>query len=211
LEQVETEKRKKKTNKTPKKEQRENRNEELENISIGIERGSIAITRLNEAEERGRSAGGRRNVEASILAGAKDKTSGRDGAQSIFVGWDDHKQAVKPQMGKGKLERFTLAAIADALNGSDVATARENLSQLVNSAVEVSGTVQKRVKRDGQCKLVIEPGDVPGFVVFADCLKDAETVTNSKIRKGSSVRVKGKFQTFGASAVCLSDCRLVMR
>jgi hypothetical protein len=55
---------------------------------------------------------------------------------------------------------------------------------------------------------VIELGDVPGFVVFADCLEDAETVTNSKIRKGSSVRVKGKFQTFGASAVCLSDCRL---
>jgi hypothetical protein len=111
-------------------------------------------------------------------------------------------------MGKGKLERFSLAAIADALRGSDVQSARDSLSQLVGAAVEVSGTVQKRVKRDGQCKLVIEPGDVPGFVVFADCLKDAETVTNSKIRKGSSVRVKGKFQTFGASAVCLSDCRL---
>jgi hypothetical protein len=112
-------------------------------------------------------------------------------------------------MGKGTIERFGLKAIADALDGSDVATARKNLSQLVNSAVEVSGTVLKRVKRDGQCKLVIEPGaSVPGFVVFADCLKDAETVTNSKIRKGSLVSVRGKFQTFGASAVCLSDCRL---
>jgi hypothetical protein len=112
-------------------------------------------------------------------------------------------------MGKGKLEKFGLKAIADALaRAADLQSARENLSELVNSVVEVSGTVQKRVKRDGQCKLVIEPGDVPGFVVFADCLKDAETVTNSKIRRGSSVRVKGKFQTFGASAVCLSDCRL---
>ncbi len=111
-------------------------------------------------------------------------------------------------MGKGKLERFTLAAIADALSGSDVATARDNLSKLVNSAVEVSGKVQKRVKRDGLCRLVIEPGDVPGFVVFADCWSDAETVTNSKIRKGSLVSVRGKFQTFGASAVCLSGCRL---
>jgi hypothetical protein len=55
---------------------------------------------------------------------------------------------------------------------------------------------------------VIEPGDVSGFVVFADCLSDAETVIKRKIRKGSSVRVKGKFQTFGALAVCLSDCRL---
>ncbi len=111
-------------------------------------------------------------------------------------------------MGKGTIERFGLKAIADALDGSDVATARKNLSQLVNSAVEVSGTVQKRVKRDGQCKLVIEPGDVPGFVVFADCQPDAEKVRARKIRKGSLVSVRGKFQTFGAAAVCLSDCRL---
>ncbi len=112
-------------------------------------------------------------------------------------------------MEKGKLERFTLAAIADALDGSDVATARVSLSQVVGAAVEVSGKVEKRVKRDGQCKLVIQPGaSVPGFVVFADCILDAAKVTARKIRKGSSVAVRGKFQTFGSSAVCLSDCRL---
>ncbi len=86
---------------------------------------------------------------------------------------------------------------------------RDSLSQLVGAVVDVSGTVQKRVKREGQCKLVIEPGaSVPGFVVFADCLTDAAKVTARKIRKGSLVRVKGKLRTFGASAVCLSDCRL---
>jgi hypothetical protein len=74
--------------------------------------------------------------------------------------------------------------------------------------VDISGKVQKVVKREGQCKLVIQPGDVPGFIVFADCLSDAETVIKRKIRKGSSVRVKGKLQTFGASAVNLSGCRL---
>jgi hypothetical protein len=112
-------------------------------------------------------------------------------------------------MGKGTVERFGLKAIADALaRAADLQSARGNLSKLVNSAVEVSGTVLKRVKGDGQCKLVIQPGDVPGFVVFADCRTDAETVTNSKIRNGSSVAVRGKFQTFGAAAVCLSDCRL---
>jgi ribosome-associated protein YbcJ (S4-like RNA binding protein) len=111
-------------------------------------------------------------------------------------------------MGKGTVEKFGLRAIADALRGSDVQSAREDLSQIVGAAVDISGTVLKRVKRGGQCKLVIEPGDVPGFVVFADCASDAETVRNSKIRKGSLVRVRGKFQTFGASAVCLSDCRL---
>jgi hypothetical protein len=111
-------------------------------------------------------------------------------------------------MGKGTVEKFGLKAIADAVRGSDVLTARDRLSQLVGAAVEVSGKVQKRVKREGQCKLVVEPCDVPGFVVFADCLTDAAKVTARKIRKGSLVRVKGKLRTFGASAVCLSDCRL---
>jgi hypothetical protein len=112
-------------------------------------------------------------------------------------------------MGKGTVEKFGLKAIADAVRGSDVQAVRVALSQLVGAVVDVSGKVQKRVKREGQCKLVIEPGaSVPGFVVFADCLTDAEKVKARKIRKGSLVSVRGKFQTFGASAVCLSDCRL---
>jgi primosomal replication protein N len=113
-------------------------------------------------------------------------------------------------MRKGTLEKFTLTTIADALDGSDVATARRSLAAVVGAVVEVSGKVQKRVKRDGQCKLVIEPGaSVPGFVVFADCQPDAAKVTARKIRKGSVVSVRGKFATFGAAAVCLSDCRLI--
>jgi hypothetical protein len=86
-------------------------------------------------------------------------------------------------MGKGTVEKFGLRAIADALRGSDVQSARENLSKLVNSAVEVSGTVQKRVKRDGQCKLVIEPGDVPGFVVFVG-------PTRKRFGRGKFARVR---------------------
>jgi hypothetical protein len=78
----------------------------------------------------------------------------------------------------------------------------------VGAVLDIAGKVQKVVNRDGQFKLVIEPGNAPGFVVFADCASDAENITKLNIRKGSSVRVKGKLQTFGASAVCLSDCRL---
>jgi hypothetical protein len=109
---------------------------------------------------------------------------------------------------KGKIEKFSLKAVADALIGSDLPSARLRLSFAVGSMLEVSGKVQKCAKREGVCRLVIEPGDVPGFVVFADCLADLETVKARKIRKGSLVRVKGKFHSFGASAVCLSDCRL---
>jgi hypothetical protein len=112
-------------------------------------------------------------------------------------------------MGKGTVERFGLKAIADALaRAADVQSARDSLSQLVGAAVDVCGNVEKVAKRDEKVRLVIQPGDVPGFVVFADCRTDAGTVTNSKIRKGSFVSVRGKFQTFGSAAVCLTDCRL---
>jgi hypothetical protein len=87
--------------------------------------------------------------------------------------------------------------------------AKSVLPFVVGAILDIAGKVQKVVKRDGQCKLVIEPGNAPGFIVFADCTSDADTVRNSKIRKGSSVSVRGKFQSYGAAAVCLSDCRLI--
>jgi len=110
-------------------------------------------------------------------------------------------------MKKGTIEKFGLQAIADAVKRSSVPSARVGLSQLVGAAVDVSGTIQKVVKRDGKCKLVIEPGDVRGFVVFADCRADEKTVISRKIRKVSFVSVRGKLASFGASAVCLADCR----
>jgi hypothetical protein len=79
---------------------------------------------------------------------------------------------------------------------------------VVGAVLDVAGKVQKVVRRDGQYKLVIEPGNAPGFVVFADCTSDAENLTKLDLRKGSSVRVKGKLGTFGISAICLTDCRL---
>jgi hypothetical protein len=78
------------------------------------------------------------------------------------------------------------------------------LSAVVGAVLDVSGTIQKRVKRNELFRLVIEPGDVPGFVVFADFETGAE-----KIRKGSLVSVRGKLRSFGSAAVCLSDCRLI--
>jgi primosomal replication protein N len=111
-------------------------------------------------------------------------------------------------MKKPKIETIGLGTIQTSVSNSDIETARTALCFAVGASVDVSGVVLKRVKRAGECKLVIEPGNAPGFVVFADCLNDAETVRNSNIRKGSRVSVRGKLATFGASAVCLSDCRL---
>jgi hypothetical protein len=113
-------------------------------------------------------------------------------------------------MGKCKIERFTLTTIKNLLSKLDLEAVRANLSQLVGAAVlEVSGKVRKCAKRENVCRLVIEPRDVPGLTVIADLLSDAEKVRNSKIRKNSSVTIRGKFASVGSSAVCLSDCRLI--
>ncbi len=106
------------------------------------------------------------------------------------------------------IEKFTLQTIADAAKGTDIEAVRSLLSFASGAVMDVAGKVRKVVKRDGQLKLVIEPGDVPGFVVFADCLSDAETVRNAKVRKGSSVAISGNLQAFGCSAICLADCCL---
>jgi hypothetical protein len=90
-----------------------------------------------------------------------------------------------------------------------VSLVKSALPFAVGAVLDVAGKVQKVVRRDGQCKLIIEPCNTPGFVVFADCTSDAEKVRESKIRKGSLVSVRGKFQSYGSRAVCLSDCRLV--
>ncbi len=92
----------------------------------------------------------------------------------------------------------------------------------LGGSVSASGRVQKVVKRDG-FRLVVEADedvvnkhicaipriytDFP-FVVFADFGTAAETVRNSKIQKGSAVRVTGKLLSFGWSAVCLGSCRV---
>ncbi len=112
-------------------------------------------------------------------------------------------------MKKGKIEKFSLQTIADFVSRAGLESARSALSFARGSLVDVSGKVRKVGRREGICRLVIEPADVPGFVVFADCLADAETVKARKVRKGSRVALCGRFESFGSSAVCLSDCRLV--
>jgi primosomal replication protein N len=79
----------------------------------------------------------------------------------------------------------------------------------IGAVLDIGGKCQKVVKRSGVCKLVIEPENAPEFIVFANCSGDMETVRNSKIRKGSSVLIRGKFASYGSKAVCLIDCRLL--
>lgn len=76
--------------------------------------------------------------------------------------------------------------------------------------LSISGRVEKVVKREGQCKLVvIDEGS--GFRIFADCMNDVENVKTRKVRKGSKVALQGIVDTFGTSAVCLSDCKLTVK
>jgi hypothetical protein len=87
----------------------------------------------------------------------------------------------------GTIQKFGLKAIADALDGSDVATARAELSQVVGAAAEVSGTVLKRVKREGECKLVIEsragfPENIRKHQICAGTLCLSQTVKNETLK-----------------------------
>jgi hypothetical protein len=112
-------------------------------------------------------------------------------------------------MKKAKLETFGLTAIQTVLsNATDLQTARQSLAFAIGATVGVSGVVLKRVKRSGECKLVIAPDNVQ-LTVFADCLSDAETVISRKIRKRAKVSITGKLLSFGSQSVCLADCRLV--
>jgi DNA-binding GntR family transcriptional regulator len=110
-------------------------------------------------------------------------------------------------MKKPKIKTFGLTAIQTVLTNSDIQTARNSLAFAIGATVGASGIVQKVVKRNDQYKLVIQPDNVQ-LTVFADCLIDAENIIKRKIRKRSNVSITGTFQSFGASAVCLSECRL---
>jgi hypothetical protein len=111
-------------------------------------------------------------------------------------------------MKKTTLEKFSVSAIAEQIGAVGVESARSALAFALGSVLDVSGKVQKVVKRDGLCRLVIESDNAPGFVIFADCPGELEKIKAQKIRKGSLVLVCGRLHSFGASAVCLVDCRL---
>jgi hypothetical protein len=111
-------------------------------------------------------------------------------------------------MSKPKLETFGLTAIQTVLtNATDLQTARNSLAFAVGASIGASGVVLKRVKRSGECKLVIQPDSVQ-LSVFADCKADENAVISRKIRKNSKVSITGKLLSFGNQSVCLADCRL---
>jgi hypothetical protein len=110
-------------------------------------------------------------------------------------------------MSKPKIETFGLTAIQTVMQNTDVETARNSLAFAVGATVSASGVVVKRVKRSGECKLVIQP-DSATMQVIADCKSDERRVISRKIRKRTNVSIVGKLQSFGNESVCLADCRL---
>jgi DNA-binding GntR family transcriptional regulator len=110
-------------------------------------------------------------------------------------------------MKQKKIETIGLATIQTSVTRSDIETARQSLAFAIGASVDVSGVVLKRVKRSGECKLIINP-DNAAMQIIADCKGDEETLITRKIRKRAKVSITGKLQSFGANAVCLADCRL---
>jgi primosomal replication protein N len=109
-------------------------------------------------------------------------------------------------MKQKKIQTIGLAAIQMSVTRSDIETARQSLAFAIGASVDVLGVVVKRVKRSGDCKLIINP-DNAAMQIIADCKADEKTVIGRKIRKGSTVTLHGKLQSFGYQSVCLADCR----
>jgi hypothetical protein len=112
-------------------------------------------------------------------------------------------------MRKPKINTIGLGTIQTSVTRTGIETARKSLAFAVGASMDVSGVVLKRVRRSGECKLVINP-DNAALQIIADCLIDAENIISRKIRKKSKVSITGRLQSFGNQSVCLSDCRLVM-
>jgi hypothetical protein len=111
-------------------------------------------------------------------------------------------------MKKPQTQTFGLTTIQTTLtNAADIETARQSLAFAIGATVDVSGVVLKRVKRSGECKLVIQPAGAT-MQVIADCKSDERRVIKRKIRKRSNVSIIGKLQSFGNQSVCLADCRI---
>ena len=84
-----------------------------------------------------------------------------------------------------------------------------NTHSLIKGALlQVTGIVQKVVKREGKFTLVIS--SILGYTVFADCVAEVERVSQLRVKKGSQVALSGIVTTFGASAVNLADCKFEM-
>jgi hypothetical protein len=111
-------------------------------------------------------------------------------------------------MKQKKIETISLSRIQTSVTRSDIETARQSLAFAIGASVDVSGVVLKRVKRSGECKLIINP-DNAAMQIIADCNADEASIIGRKIRKRSNVSITGKLLSFGNQSVCLADCHLV--
>jgi hypothetical protein len=100
--------------------------------------------------------------------------------------------------------KFSIQTIKNALCASDLQTARAGLSFAIGANVEVCGRVLKVVRREVRYKLIIETVEDTDLTIFANFSR----AQKKNLRKNAAVLVRGKFQSFGLSAVCLSECEL---
>jgi hypothetical protein len=110
-------------------------------------------------------------------------------------------------MKQKKIQTIGLATIQTTVGNSDIETARAALCFALGATMAITGRVEKRVKRNELCKLLINP-DNATMQVIADCKADEKNVIGRKIRKNSNVSITGKLLSFGNQSVCLADCRL---
>ena len=104
-------------------------------------------------------------------------------------------------MNDSLIKEVTLAGIRKAIAGHGIEKARQFLSAKVGSAIKVEGAILKVIKRNENLKLLCQTDT---FKVFAEFKEGFE----GKFRKGGSVKLIGRFQTFGYESICLIDAKI---
>jgi hypothetical protein len=110
-------------------------------------------------------------------------------------------------MKQKKIKTIGLATIQTTVSNSDIETARTALCFALGATMAITGRVEKRVKRNELCKLLVNT-DNATMRVIADLKADENTVIGRKIRKGHTVTLHGRLLSFGSQSVCLTDCRI---
>ena len=79
----------------------------------------------------------------------------------------------------------------------------------VGVKVRFSGTVLKVVRRSEALRLVIDLSAGPGGFQTVFATFNTDVFKANKMRKDKPVTVEGKVICYGASAVCLSGCKII--
>ncbi len=108
-------------------------------------------------------------------------------------------------------QTITLETILNTLDAHELEEARKILYAQKSARMNISGTVEKVIKRHGGLKLYLKPDGLPegrNFMIFADFTDEREQtkVKAAKVKKRAQIALTGDFSTAGVMAISIKNC-----